>query len=114
MSYKRATVRLFVALTGLFASVLELLGATIRLVTSAIRLATTCLERHEAAPTRHRELLVEPTAALGPSQEEKLANALSGLGFRAGQARAFAVSVRGRQDPINMLVKEGIVALSSN
>ena len=36
-----------------------------------------------------------------------------GMGFTAGCVRKFTASVRGRQAPLETLVKEGIVALSA-
>jgi hypothetical protein len=116
MTAKRATLRLYVALTGLLASLLELTGALVRLATSAVqrvtpkaRPETTTVPWTPQAPT-----WVQQAAPVAPPQDEKLHGALVGMGFRAGSVRKFTASVQGRTEPLEVLIKEGIVALSAN
>ena len=61
-------------------------------------------------PAVAKTVMTEP---IGPSQEERIHAALVGMGFTAGCVRKFMASVRGRQAPLETLVKEGIVALSA-
>jgi hypothetical protein len=44
---------------------------------------------------------------------ERLTSALLSLKFPVARVRAFTASVEGRQAPLEVLVKEGIVALSN-
>ncbi len=116
MSYKRSTLRLFVAVTGLIAAVLEF-------VTAAVRLGGAILERatRRVAP-RAQATVAEPAwvpqaparalPATGPD-EEKLQNALMSLKFPAARVRAFTASCRGRTEGLDVLVKEGIQQLAS-
>ena len=127
MTTKRAFLRLLVATTGLLASILELVAAAIRLGSALLERANQAVRSSQArtvvvtAPAADgwtAQRTVAPTvlmtpATFGPSPEERLHAALTGLGFRAGCVRAFTASVRGRQAPLDALIKEGIVALSA-
>jgi hypothetical protein len=132
MNAKRATLRLFVAVTGLLASLLELAGAFVRLFTTGLRLGTVCLERltnrargpvtASVAPVLSAVPLVAvaahparvaATATVAMSGDERLTSALLSLKFPVAKVRAFAASVQGREAPLEVLVKEGIMALSS-
>jgi hypothetical protein len=125
MNAKRATVRLFVAVTGLLASLLELVTGIVRLATAVLERAASVAKPRTASPTGRastpaQTLATAPTVvAEAPptarmTEDERLTSALMSLGFRAPNVRAFAASVRGRQAPLEVLVKEGIVALSAN
>jgi hypothetical protein len=107
---KRALIRLVVAILGLFASLLEL---TIRVVQLGIVLLTRLAHRLEGP-----RIVIEPPRAVAPTvldTSERLTSALTGLGFRAGPARAYAATVRARltKEPLEGLVREGIAHLSS-
>lgn len=121
MTAKRATVRFYVALVGLLASVLELGGALIRLGTACLEIMTRRLRSPVDASTR---LGLAPTVIAPPSPtvsrqtvamsgDERLTSALMSLGFKAANVRAFAASVGGRNATLEVLVKEGMIALSS-
>jgi hypothetical protein len=126
MNAKRAIVRLFVAVTGLLASLFELAGAFVRLGTAVLERFTNRLRNPVAAPisATHAMALaptvIAPAASVAPratvcmTVDERLTSALLSLGFRAANVRAFAASVCGREAPLEVLVKEGIVALSAN
>jgi hypothetical protein len=146
MNAKRATLRLYVAVTGLFASVFELAGATVRLATALLERATRYVsskrattvpeviqvppavyQTPHAAPhgvyqtSKTTEVTTEAWAATAPvgapvamPQNERLHSALVNMGFKASCVRKFTASVQGRNDPLETLVKEGLVALSSN
>jgi hypothetical protein len=108
---KRSLVRLFVAVVGLLASVVEL---AVKLVQLAITLVERAARRVEG---EKRRVVIEAPAAdsvqVPVDATDKLVGALTGLGFRAGPVRAFAATVRSRigREPIDGLVKEGIVHL---
>jgi hypothetical protein len=136
MNAKRATVRLFVATTGLLASLLELTGTLVRLGTAGLRFVTALLDsltrrlRGPVDASTHMTLapavmapLPTPVAApvarvaasptVSMTGDERLTSALLSLKFPTAKVRLFAASVAGRQEPLKVLVKEGIVALSS-
>lgn len=114
MTAKRATVRLYVALTGLFASLLEFTGALVRLCTAYMEK----MKHRVQAGTGHAPVTASAPpsriATVAMTEDERLVSALMSLGFRAANVRAFAASVCGRQVPLEVLVKEGIVVLSAN
>ena len=110
MTAKRATVRLYVAMTGLFASLFELVEAFVRLVTACLEHAT---RRVAPAAPAAAPATSKAGATIAMTEDERLVSALMSLGFRAPNIRAFAATVRGRQAPLEVLVKEGIVALSA-
>lgn len=118
MNAKRATLRLFVAATGLIASILELGAGIVRLITATLnRLAS--FVRPQKAPVAPSLALAPTVLAKAPqtarmTEDERLTSALLSLKFPAGKVRAFTASVQGRQAPLEMLVKEGIVALTAN
>lgn len=128
MTIKRATVRFFVATTGLIASVLELTGAFVRLITACLdRLASLVRRPVDAshavalpaalAPTVIAPAVPAraPTPTIAMTGDERLVSALLSLFPTAKtKVRAFAASVQGREAPLEVLVKEGIVALSAN
>jgi hypothetical protein len=122
MTATRATVRLFVAVTGLVASLFELAGALVRLVTAC----TEILSRRLRSPRRDATLALAlaptviapaPAPRVAPtvlmSADERLTSALLSLKFPAAKVRAYAASVQHRQAPLEVLVKEGIVALTT-
>lgn len=137
MTLKRATVRLFVAVTGLLASLFELAGASVLLATVILERLTNRLRSPVAAPAPAvvpmalaPTVLVPPVvvapavkapaeiprvsrATIAMSGDERLTSALLSLKFPSAKVRAFAASVNGREAPLEVLVKEGIVALSS-
>ena len=114
---KRPLTRLFVALVNLVAAILEF---AVRLVQFAIVLVGRATRQLEVG--KARQVVVEaPVQVTAPSpipappvDDEKLIGALTGLGFRAGPVRAFAATVRARigVEPIDGLVREGIMQLS--
>ena len=112
MTTKRAFLRLLVATTGLLASILELVAAAIRLGSALLERANLAVRprAQTVVPAVAKTVMTEP---IGPSQEERIHAALVGMGFTAGCVRKFTASVRGRQAPLETLVKEGIVALSA-
>jgi hypothetical protein len=131
MTLKRATVRLFVAVTGLLASLFELAGASVRLATAILEHLTNRLRSPVAAPapaavpmTLTPTVFAAPAVVAAPMKapteaprtsrgDERLTSALLSLKFPTTKVRAFAASVSGREAPLEVLVKEGIVALSS-
>jgi hypothetical protein len=132
MNAKRATLRLYVAITGLLASVFELAGAFVHLATALLERAARTVAP-KAPQTRQEPPMAPPPAQFLPtfataptvvetvprttvamSGDERLSSALLSLGFHTKNVRAFAATVRGRQEPLEVLVKEGIVALSAN
>jgi hypothetical protein len=135
MNAKRATLRLYVAVTGLLASVFELAGAFVRLATALLERAarTVAPKGPQASQARQEPPMAPPPAQFLPTfataptvvetvprttvamtGDERLTSALLSLGFHTKNVRAFAATVRGRQEPLEVLVKEGIVALSAN
>jgi hypothetical protein len=135
MNAKHATLRLYATLTGLIAAVLELAGAAIRLVTVCLTRLARAVEPVPAA-LAHRgveavgnpravavtvpmgtspTVAVEaPPATVAMTGNERLIAALSSLKFPVARVRAFAASVGARQAPLEVLVKEGIAALTSS
>jgi Holliday junction resolvasome RuvABC DNA-binding subunit len=104
---------------GLFAAVLELAGATVRLAAKLVERGAQAVARREA-PQRPglgseaaQKRPAAPSAAEAPSTDEKLVGALVGLGFAPGSVRKYAATVRGRQAPLDVLVKNGIAALTN-
>jgi Holliday junction resolvasome RuvABC DNA-binding subunit len=110
---KRSIVRLIVAILGLVSSIVEL---AIRVIQLAILVVDRLARSLESRRPEERRIVVETPASQAPVNDaaERLTSALTGMGFRAGQVRAFAATVRVRLDkePIERLVKEGIVSLS--
>lgn len=115
---KRSIVRLFVAVVTLISALVEL---AIRIVHLAILLVdhtarwfvgeTQRLVPALETPPKAPVLIQAPSGA-----EQRLVGALTGpsLGFPVRSARAFAATVRARlvTEPIDGLVREGIVHLS--
>jgi hypothetical protein len=110
MSYKRATLRFYVALTGLLASLLELSGAFVRLLAACLERLTKRLQAPVSTPASAPA--PAPVVVMATANERLIA-ALSSMKFPAARVRAFAASVSGRTEPLEALVKEGIVALSN-
>ena len=114
---KRSLVRLVVAVFGFLAALMEL---AIRLVQLAILLVERATKQLEGATPRQVRVAPAPAApvAAAPDAEARLVGALTGpsLGFRVGPARAFAATVRTRlvTEPMDGLVREGIVHLSAS
>ena len=114
MNAKRATLRLYVAITGLLASLFELTGAFVRLATACLELASRRLQRGTPVPVA---ACVAPTAApktIAMASDERLVSALCSMKFPTAKVRAFVASVGGRQAPLDVLLKEGIIALTSS
>jgi hypothetical protein len=105
---KRSLVRLSVAVLGCVASLLELVTRLVQLAIAVVARVTRRLESEK----QQRIVVEAPRATV--TTDEKLVGALTGLGFRAGPVRAFAATVRTRigVEPIEGLVREGIVQLS--
>lgn len=119
MPTKRAFLRLLTAILGLLASVLELLTATVRLGAALLERITprsATVPVAVAAPRAVTKTVCQTPLALGPTPEEKLQGALLGLKFPAARVRVFTETVRGRTEvePLEVLVREGIVALNAN
>jgi hypothetical protein len=109
MNAKRATLRLYVAVTSLFASVLELATGILRLASTIVARGTQALEprsgeRSEAPP---------PAVMATPGEVDKLTAALAGLGYRTPAVRAYVASVRDSTKPLPDLIRDGIAALSN-
>jgi hypothetical protein len=103
---KRALLRLVVALLNLLATLVEL---ALRLV----QLAVAWVEHFTPKPSKAvRELA--PTV-VDDDAAERFSRTLIGMGFPRGPVRAFTASVRPRlnKEPVEVLVREGIVRLSS-
>jgi hypothetical protein len=121
---KRSLVRLFVAVITLAAALVEL---AVRVVQFTIGLVDCAARRVEGKMRRPAVVAVAAAAPVTapqapPDAEERLVGALTGpsakggLGFRVGPARAFAATVRTRlaTEPMQDLVRDGILHLTSN
>jgi hypothetical protein len=111
---KRAIVRLIIAVFALLASLVELAVRLVQLVIAAVdRLARGLEGRRIVVVEPPKRVPVAPTVNDG--EEDRLVQALTGLQFRAASVRAFAATVRARikTEPMDVLVREGIVHLSS-
>jgi hypothetical protein len=125
---KTATTKLVVALFSLLAAVLELGAAMVRLVTAlALRAASTVRPRCRPLPARaegrpNLRVITGTTGPTGPNprydlvvRRERLTNAMTGMGFRATDVRAFVNSLGDRacREPIETLIKEGLAHLAA-
>jgi len=125
---KRPLIRLVVAVVSFLAALVELALRLVQLATLLVERATKQLQGlvveapAPKASARPRPTLVSapapPAAPAPPDAEARLVGALTGpsLGFRVGPARAFAATVRTRlvTEPMDGLVREGIVHLSAS
>lgn len=115
---KRSAIRLIIAVLSLLSSIVELLVKLVQLGTALIERAAQSLK---IEPTRATVAVVETTQSIPPTVddngEERLVGALVGpsLGFPVRSARAFASTVRARikTEPMDALVREGIMRLST-
>ncbi len=113
MNAKRATLRLYVAVTSLFASVLELATGILRLASTLVARGTRALEPR-STPAAVERLETPPPAAMAPlSETDKLTSALLGLNFRAPAVRAYVATTRGSTAPLPDLIRNGIAALTN-
>jgi hypothetical protein len=121
---KRSLVRLVIAVASFLAALVELALRLVQLAILLVERATRKLEggtkRLAAVEAPARLTLVASPAPPAPPAvddvEERLIGALSGpsLGYKAGKVRAFVATVRPRMhtEPIDVLVREGIVHLA--
>ena len=111
---KRFTIRLIIAVLSLLASIVELLAKIVQLGTALVERAAQSLK---IEPPRAAVAVVETTQTVDDTGEERLVGALVGpsLGFPVRSARAFARAVRSRikTEPMDALVREGIMRLSA-
>ena len=127
MTARTATRRLYVALVSLVTALVLLVAALVRLYVAGVSWIATRVEacsrpivpqKPATAPARHLRLLPAAPATLpvtGSSEgAERLTTALTGLGFKSPQVRAFVTSLGGRveHEPIADLIRAGLVALS--
>ena len=113
MNAKRATLRLYVAVTGLFASVLELATGILRLGTALLARGTRALEPRSTPAVVERPETPPPAVVAPPSETDKLTSALLGLNFRAPAVRAYVATTRGSTVPLPDLIRNGIAALTN-
>ena len=122
---KRSLIRLVVAIFGLLAALMELAVRIVQLAILLVERATRALDEGEArrpvaasTPPARLTLVPDlPAPPAPPDAEARLIGALTGpsLGFPVRSARAFAATVRARiaTEPMDSLVREGIVHLSA-
>lgn len=127
MTARTATVRLYVALVSLVTALVSLVAALVRLTVAGISWVAVRVEagsrqaapqKPAAAPARHLRLVpaapaAEPVAT-APGAAARLTTALTGLGFKVPEVRAFVTSLGGRVDrePMADLIKAGLASLS--
>lgn len=127
MTARTATVRLYVALVALVTALVALAGALVRLAVAGVSWGATrveaggrpvALQKPAAAPARHLRLVPPAPAAApvagAPGTAERLTTALTGLGFKAPEVRAFVTSLGAQveQKPMTYLIKAGLAALT--
>jgi hypothetical protein len=128
MTNRAATSRLYVALASLLTAALTLVASAVRLVASSLTWAAVRIEAASArAPRAAIPPAMRPAAAsvivqapVAPpsgaqAQAERLASALTGLGFKSPDVRKFVSGLDGDRlgMPLEGLIKDGLRALAS-
>jgi hypothetical protein len=140
MTNRAATSRLYVALASLLTAALTLVASAVRLIASSLTWAAVRIEAASARAPRATTFVAGPAprAATPPAtrpaaasvivqapvappsgaqaQAERLASALTGLGFKSPDVRKFVAGLGARvaHETIENLIKLGLVELSTS